>query len=594
MRLMRPVKLMLLLAILAALALGLAAAASAKPKPADTVFTQGYVYTVNGAHPTAHAVAVRGGKITYIGSNRGARAFVGAHTKVVDLKGKMLLPSFSDAHAHVQSAVTFLYAANLYGLTSLPEYLTAIQQFATANPTMASIQGNGWSEALFPGIGPLKTALDSVVSDRPVALWSDGHHSIWANSKALEMAHITGSTPDPVGGVIERVPGTVGQPGTPYGEPSGTLREESATNMVLAAIPDFTVEQYADGLRFYEQTIAGPLGITLVNDPVLYPGSNAVAAYSELAGTGGLTMRVRGSLELVPWEKVGPQIAAAKIERAKHHGGLFQTNTVKFFADGVIEGHTGYLLKPYADRPGYRGDPIWKPAAMTAAMTAASRAGFQIHVHAIGDGAVREALDSIAATERASRTHARSLRPMITHIQLAAKSDIKRFATLGVTALPQPYWFLKDDYYYNVQVPFLGQPRAAHEYPMKSFFDAGVNVASSSDFPVTPEPDALQGMQIGVMRWYPTSQMGGTIPVGDILWPAERANISQMIRSYTINGARANFLEKTTGSLKVGKSADMVVLARNIITAAPDRIGDGNKVLLTMFRGAEVYRDPGF
>ena len=206
MRLTRPVRLMLLLAILAALALGLAAAASATPKPADTVFTQGYVYTVNGAHPTAHAVAVRGGKITYIGSNRGARAFVGAHTKVVDLKGKMLLPSFSDAHAHVQSAVTFLYAANLYGLTSLPEYLTAIQQFATANPTMASIQGNGWSEALFPGIGPLKTALDAVVSDRPVALWSDGHHSIWANSKALEMAHITGNTPDPVGGVIERVP----------------------------------------------------------------------------------------------------------------------------------------------------------------------------------------------------------------------------------------------------------------------------------------------------------------------------------------------------------------------------------------------------
>jgi predicted amidohydrolase YtcJ len=145
-----------------------------------------------------------------------------------------------------------------------------------------------------------------------------------------------------------------------------------------------------------------------------------------------------------------------------------------------------------------------------------------------------------------------------------------------------------------VQVPFLGQPRADREYPMKSFFDAGVNVASSSDFPVTPAPDALQGMQIGVMRWHPTHQMGGTIAAGDILWPAERVNVRQMIRSYTINGAKANFLEKTTGSLQVGKSADMVVLDRNIITAAPGQIGDGNKVLLTLFRDTEVYRDPSF
>jgi predicted amidohydrolase YtcJ len=592
MRVTRPVKVLLLLVALSALALGLAAVASAAPKPADTVFMHGFVYTVNNAHPTAHAVAVRGGKIAYIGSNQGVRAFVGAKTKVIDLKGKMLMPSFSDAHAHVQSTVTFLYAANLYGLTSLPEYLTAVQQFAADNPTMASIQGNGWSEALFPGIGPLKTDLDSVVSDRPVALWSDGHHSIWANSKALEMANITGNTPNPVGGVIERVPGTVGQPGSPYGVPSGTVREESATNMVLAAIPDFTVQQYVDGLRFYEQTIGGPLGITLVNDPVLYPGSNAIAAYAELARTGGLTMRVRGSIELVPWAKLGPQIAAAKAERAKHHGDLFQTNTVKFFADGVIEGHTGYLLKDYADRPGYRGNPIWKPAAFTAAMTAADKARFQIHVHAIGDAAVREALNSIAAMEKANGQ--RDRRPMITHMQLAAKSDIKRFATLGVTALPQPYWFLKDDYYHNVQVPFLGQARADREYPMKSFFDAGVNVASSSDFPVTPQPDALQGMQIGVMRWYPISQMGGSIAAGNVLWPAERVTVRQMIRSYTINGAKANFLQKETGSLEVGKSADMVVLAHNILKVPANQIGDGNKVLLTMFRGAQVYRDPGF
>ena len=216
----------------------------------------------------------------------------------------------------------------------------------------------------------------------------------------------------------------------------------------------------------------------------------------------------------------------------------------------------------------------------------------QIHIHAIGDAAVSESLDAIAYAEAVNGR--RHHRPMITHLQLVDPDDFARFRNLGVTALPQPYWFLKDAYYYDVQVPFLGLPRADREYPMKSFFSAGVTVASGSDFPVTPDPNPLESMQIGVMRWYPRSQMGGEIAPGDVLWPAERAKVRQMIRSLTINGAYANFLEKTTGSLKVGKSADMVVLARNVIKCDPDRIGWGNKVLLTMFRGKTVYHDAEF
>jgi predicted amidohydrolase YtcJ len=307
-----------------------------------------------------------------------------------------------------------------------------------------------------------------------------------------------------------------------------------------------------------------------------------------------MTVRIRGSLQVMPNQgDVTPQVEAALSERALHKTTFFKTNAVKFFADGVIEGHTGYLLEPYADAEAFKGDadyrgvPIWQPTAFNAAVMKADKAGMQIHVHAIGDGAVSESLDAIAYAEAVNGR--RNRRPMITHLQLVEPNDFARFKNLGVTALPQPYWFLMDDYYHNLQVPFLGQERADLEYPMKSFFDQGVHVASGSDFPVTPNPDALAAMQIGVMRWYPESSMGGAIPVGDILWPEERVTIKQMIRSFTIEGAYASYLDKVTGSIKVGKSADMVVLARNIIKCEPEEIGVGNRVLLTMFRGETVY-----
>jgi predicted amidohydrolase YtcJ len=580
----------LLAALIATLAFASVAAAK-KPRTADTVFKNAYVYTVSPGQRTAHAVAVRAGKIQYVGSNRGVRAFVGRKTEVVDLKGKMLMPSFADGHAHPSAAVSFLYAANLYGLEGTAAYKAALAEFIAANPTLDAYQGSGWSEAAYPGIGPLKADLEGLTT-KPMSLWSDGHHSLWVNQAALDLAQIDNTTPDPIGGVIERVPGSVATD-PPYGTPSGCLRE-SATDMMMAVFPDFTVEQYKEGILFYQQTIANPVGITLSQDAVQFPGSNSVKAYEELAQAGELTVRIRGSLQLMPnMGDVAPQVDAIVAEKALHKTTLYQTNAAKFFADGVIEGHTGYLLEPYADALAFKGDadfrgvPIWQPTAFNAAVTKADKAGMQIHVHAIGDAAVSESLDAIAYAEAVNGK--RNHRPMITHLQLVDGNDFARFKNLGVTALPQPYWFLMDDYYHYLQVPFLGQERADDEYPMKSFFDQGAHVASGSDFPVTPDPNALVAMQIGVMRWYPESSMGGTIPIGDILWPEERVTIQQMIRSFTLEGAYANMLEKTTGSIKVGKSADMVVLARNIIKCEADEIGVGNSVLLTMFRGKTVY-----
>jgi predicted amidohydrolase YtcJ len=578
---------LLLAACLLAVVAGLTAAPAASAggaavKPADTVLTNGKVYTVEASAPTAQAVAVRAGKIVYVGTSAGAAKYVGPGTEVIDLKGKLLMPGFVDSHMHAGMTASQLFSVQLYGLPSIDAYLATIADFATQNPSLEIIRGEGWSNTLAPGIGPLASDLDSVVSDRPVALQSEDYHSLWCNSKALALGGITGKTPDPANGVIERLPGTVSAE-NPYGIPSGTLRE-TAVDMVTSKIPDYSVAQYAEGIRYFQEQVAAPLGITTVFDPLLSVGSNAVAAYQQLAASGELTVRTRAALGLTPDDNLKTWLAAASAERARHTTDLFQTNAVKLFMDGVVEGHTAYLAQDYADAPGDRGTPIWLPAQFNAACAAIDKTGFQIHVHSIGDAATTETLDGLAYARKVNGR--RDWRPGITHLQLVSPADFKRFASLGVTAVPQPYWFLKDDYYTYLQVPYLGLPRADFEYPMKSFFDAGVLVASASDFPVTYPPDPLDGIQTGVMRWFPEWVKNPN----DILWPSERVTVQQMIASFTLNGAKANFLDTSTGSIKVGKSADLIVLNRDITTVNPTLIGD-TRVMLTLFKGDAVYRD---
>jgi predicted amidohydrolase YtcJ len=575
-------------------ALLLPVAAVARNRPADTVFKNGYIYTVNAHDPVAKAVAVKGGKIVYVGSNRGVRAFVGPSTQVVRLGGKMMLPGFIDSHMHASMTVSSLYSVLLYGMTSVDEYVAAVAEFAGANPEMDVIRGQGWSNTVVPGIGPLATALDAVVSDKPVAIMSEDGHSYWVNSAALALADITGATPDPENGVIERVPGSE-QSDPPYGTPSGTLRE-TAADLVTGLLPDYTVQQYKDGVASFQQDVAAPLGLTTVFDPLMYVGSNGVQALEEMASDGDLTVRFRAALSLTPEDDLATWIPAARAERAKHRHGMFKTPAVKIFADGVVEGHTAYLDEPYADAleykgdAGYRGEPIWRPLDLKKAFARLDRAGFQIHTHAIGDAATTETLNALAYARKVNGKH--DWRPGITHLQLVDPKDFSRFAKLGVTAVPDPYWFIKDDYYTYLQVPYLGLPRADREYPMKSFFRAGVTVASASDFPVTIPPDPLMGIAVGVTRWAPDYVYEYPAPpsLKGVLWPRERATVEQMIRSFTINGARANYLGRKTGSIKVGKRADLVVLDTNLLEVAkPTDLFDAH-VLYTM-GGGKVLHD---
>ncbi len=558
-------------------------------KAADLVLHNGSVYTVDAKRTWAQSVAVRGKRIVYVGSNKGARPYIGPDTKVIDLGGKMVLPGFIDSHAHVTGGVSLISSASvlLFNLPSVQAYQEAIGGFAAKHPDLEAIYGSGWSNAHFPPIGPRKEELDAVTADRPVSMMSEDGHAIWVNSMALKIAGMSKDTPNPQGGVIERDPKT--------GEPSGTLRE-AAMDLIYNVLPPRTVDQLKEGIGAYMR-IAAKEGITTVHDPMLispddtesYLGSGMdrhnVEAFSQLALEGQLTVRVRGALLAVPG-KGASQISTLVSERARHRGSLFQIHSAKIFVDGVIEGSTTYLLEPYEHMPDYRGEPLWEPEGLNEICKALDDEKLQIHAHAIGDAATRMTLDAFEYVRNANGQ--RDSRHLITHLQLVAPQDIPRFASLNVVGVPQPIWHLKGDYYKKLALPYLGRQRADRQYPMKSFIDADVRMAAASDFPVTLPCPPLLGIMTGITRCEP----GETNP-DEILWPEERVSLDDMIASFTINGAYANFLENETGSLETGKLADIIVIDRNLFEIPPSEIGKAT-VLLTLFEGKEVYRDPAF
>lgn len=555
------------------------------PRSADMVFRNGYVYTADNSRTVAEAAAVEDGKIAFVGSNAEAEPWIGDGTKVIDLEGKLLMPSFFEAHGHAQALAQLLYSTNVTGLESVEEYAEAVKVFIQEHRNYEFILGNGWTNAIFPPTGPRKEVLDAISMDIPIAIWSEDHHSLWVNSRALDVAGITKETPNPFGGVIER---------DVTGEPSGTIRE-SAADLVMHVIPDFTVEQYKKAIKEY-QNMANSLGFTGVFDPVLPVGGNAIKAYKMLSQSGELTMRVRGAYVTDP-EKGPEQIKSFVDARfIDNENDLFQINTVKIFADGVIEGGTAYLLEPYAEgarrKKDYRGLPVWETGALNEMFDNAEKEGFNIHVHSVGDAATRETLDGLANAER--QNGKKDYRNAITHLQIVDPTDILRCKELDVIGVINPYWAIIGNYYYELEIPYLGQKRAEEEYPIQSFIKEGVKLASASDFPVTDCPNPLLGIEIGVTRTSPDDLLKKITSdpqnpkYKKPLWCEEKASLEDMIDTFTYNGAYANFLEKETGSIEVGKSADMIVLDQNLFRIPETEISN-TKVLLTLFQGKEVF-----
>ncbi len=545
---------------------------SIKHEPADLILKNGYIYTVDGRSSIAESVAIKKGKIAFVGNNIDANKFIGSNTQIIDLDGQLMLPGFMDAHCHSISSYRYFNELNIYGLKTYKEVQDVIKKYIVEHPEAKYIKGRGWSDTSFPGNGPDKKMIDEIVDHIPVSFSSDGGHAVWVNSKTLDLAGINAHTANTVGGVVERYPGT--------NEPNGTLRENAAS-LVSFVFPSYTIENLMSGLIQY-QKMANAFGITNIHDAYLDAGSDETEAFRTLENNHRLNIRVRASLYIDPQQST-EQIQLLLDERKKNTNTLFQTNSAKIFMDGVIEGGTAFLKEPYKTQPDNYGKLLWNLDSLKKMCIALEKEHFQIHVHSIGDAATAVTLDAFEAA--AIHNGMRDRRNSITHLQLLDKSDFKRFNKLNVIAITQPYWFIKDDYYYNIQIPYLGQERADKEYPMKSFYEAGVIVASSSDFPVTIPCNPLNAIQYGITRNKSTNN-----DPKETLWPEESVTLEQMIRSFTINAAYANFMEKETGSIEVGKSADLIILNKNLFKISPLEINTA-KVLTTYFQGKVVYQN---
>ncbi len=540
----------------------------------DWAFVNGIIH--GPGRRRASAVATSGGRIVYTGSDEGAKALAGLRTEVIDLRGKMIVPAFCDAHIHPLLGGINLTGLDLISFKTLNEYQIRLREYSCENPARSFIRGSGWMHGCFPHSGPNKSDLDKIISDRPVFLKAIDGHSAWVNSKALEMAGITKNTSDPVGGRIERDDQT--------GEPTGALRELAAMALVGDRLPPPSREEMLAGARFFLSQ-AARYGITAIHDPMAT--REFMDVYLELEQRGELTVRVSAALVCDPASPENTIPELLELSRACR-GRQLRVETAKIFLDGVVDSHTAFLLDSYIDRPGFRGEPLWEAEEFKRTAAALDQEGIQIHIHAIGDAAVRMALDGLEYIIGSNGR--RDARHQIAHLDLTSQMDIPRFQALGVIAVIQPAWFYMDSNFFDSALPFLGKARAMQLYRMRSLMESGAAVASSSDWPfggdrITFNP--LDTIKIGRTR----RGIGGDFQ--EAYNPEEGVSVESLIDSHTIVGAYANFLDGETGSIEPGKIADLVVLDRDLLGVPAEEIHQ-TRVLLTLLGGYPVFRDECF
>jgi predicted amidohydrolase YtcJ len=550
-----------------------AVAGSIRATEADLVLTGGAVYTVDASRSWASAVAIAGERIVYVGTDVGARELVGPKTRVVPLGGRMLLPSFQDAHVHPVSAGVMSEQCGLFDLPTRHAILERVRECAAGDPDAEWIQGGGWVLDAFEGGLADRRLLDAIEPDRPVVLEATDGHTLWVNSKALEIAGIDADTPDPPKGRIDRYAGSR--------EPSGTLQEPSAMELVSSRAPEPTLSQKVAGLRSAQRLLASH-GITAVQDATVKLDGNeahrSFDAYHALDAAGELDLRVVAAMYWDPERPTDAQIERFVAAREAQTRGRVRATAIKIFQDGVLETQTAALLEPYVDRDD-RGPLMNTPERLDEAVTKLDELGFQVHFHAIGDRAIRTCLDAVEAAQRANGR--RDARHHISHVQLLDPSDIPRFPKLGVVANFQPLWAYADAYVTDLTIPFIGEPRGSRMFPMQSFVRAGARLAFGSDWSVSSS-NPLLGIETAVTR------LGALGETTQAFLPDERISLADAIAAYTIGAAYVNFLDGETGSIEVGKIADLIVLDRNLFEVPASEISEV-RVLTTLLSGRPTH-----
>jgi predicted amidohydrolase YtcJ len=509
----------------------------------DLVLRGGTVRTGDAVGTRARALAVHDGRIVALDEDALALADEAQH--VVDLDGGALLPGFGDGHVHPLWGGVELAGPPVRDATTVGEVVDVVRRWAAEHADLPWVVGGPYDPSLAPhGLFDAEW-LDAAVVDRPVALQATDHHCAWVNTAALRLAGIDEHTPDPAAATIAR---------RPDGTPMGTLVEWTAMDLVLRHAPATTFQAKVDGLAASTGLLAAA-GVTWAQEAALHPDD--VAAYLATEEAGRLSVRVDVALRAEPGEWLEQRAAfgaARDAAAASTSAGAVSVRTVKFFADGVVEAGTAAMLAPYTDRPHSCGLPVWDPAELAAAAAAFDADGFRLHIHAIGDAAVRNALDAVEHVARVNGPSAR--RPVIAHVQLVDPADLPRFAALGVVANVESLWAQLDPLQRDLTMPRLGEQRSALQYPFASLVANGGVLSMGSDWPVSSHRP-LDGLAVAVTR-----QTSGGFPAAGWL-PHERLAPETALSAYTAGSAYQSFEEAARGTLRVGTRADLVWLDRD-------------------------------
>lgn len=533
----------------------------------DTIVVNGDIRTMDPHFPRVQALAITGGRVVVLGATSDIAALAGPGTRVIDAAGRLILPGFHDTHLHVQDGGQHHAESADLSAARKPEELQATLRAFAASHDRDWVYGAFYYSGIFGEHNLDRHVLDAAVPDRPCMIMASDGHNGCINSAAIARVGLTAATPDPENGHFVR---------DTSGQPTGLLHER-ATGWVDDRKPKPTDDDFAAGVRF-AQAHANAHGITGVLDASVHEQHARV--YRRLAAEDALTVRVLATARVDPSETTAAALARLEAMRRESQMPMFRIHSAKFFLDGVIENRTAAMIEPYSDAEGGNAQLMFSPNQINDMFAAFDAARFQIHVHAIGDMAVRAALDGMAAA-RAGNAPWPSWH-QIAHVQCIDPADIPRFAELGVVANIQPLWARHEPSVTEIALPMVGEARGRWIYAFRSLRDAGALLALSSDWTVSTL-NPFEIIETAMTRQPPKKE--GNHPV---FLPEERLTLAECIEGYTINAATAGWRQAETGSLSLGKWADLIMLDRNIYDCSVYEIGD-TRVLLTLLGGREVY-----
>ncbi|TFH62512.1 amidohydrolase [Peribacillus frigoritolerans] len=529
---------------------------------ADVIISSNAVFTGLSDQPEPASIAIKDNKIIAVGSEEEVKPYSGKNTKIHQFNDQLILPGFHDFHLHMMDGAVSMNSANLFPARSEEEALEMIREFAESCPQDPWIIGASWDAGYWDTQQlPDRSSLDRILPDRPVLMFHAEGHYAWVNSKALEIANITRHTENPSYGMIGK---------DENGEPNGLLYERAMDAVILHAY-DFTKEQKRELFTNFLTHAAG-LGVTSVHDLFAIEALemlNDYDVFKEFEDNGDLTARIH------LWPALNGNLEHVKQLRDTYQSNKLRVSGLKQFIDGVITARTAYLLEPYADQPNTRGESSFPPETIKKWVVDADKEGFSIRFHAIGDGAIRLALD---AYEEAQKTNGkRDSRHSVEHIEVIHPDDIHRFKELGVTASMQPDHFAMSER--GVYTERIGTEREKHVFSINTLQEAGAKLAFGTDFPIDTLDPLLQ-IYRAVTR---IDSSGKTV------WhPHERITLAEALKAYTAGSAYGSFREKELGTLEVGKLADIVVLERNLFEIPVEEIPN-TKVQLTIVDGKVVF-----